>query len=130
MPAFCRAAKVPPVDSRVTPRALSARANSTRPDLSETDRSARRIGIYRAGYPLAAPTSIDSVPAAGCAPSALALPQVGPKFHEIRGHGRDHLERGAGDGVSHAVQVCVQGVVRELEQRQIFFGQLVVGGAR
>src|SRR3954466_12322866 len=62
MPAFCSAAKVPPVDSRATLRAASARANSTRPVLSETDSKARRMGlvIHSPGYPLGALPSIES----------------------------------------------------------------------
>src|SRR5450755_1463184 len=59
MPAFCNAAKVPPVDSNVTFRAASARANSTKPDLSETDSRARRMGIELARYPLPLLPSIE-----------------------------------------------------------------------
>src|ERR1700709_1390196 len=59
MPAFCSAAKVPPVDSNVTFRAASARANSTKPDLSETDSRARRMGIELARYPLPLLPSIE-----------------------------------------------------------------------
>src|SRR5450432_4076526 len=61
MPAFCSAAKVPPVESKVIWRAASARANSTKPDLSETDRSARRMGMNGPRYPLALLPSIDSI---------------------------------------------------------------------
>src|SRR5690606_33142243 len=41
-PASRRAFAVPPVESRVTPCRVSARASSTRPVLSETESSARR----------------------------------------------------------------------------------------
>ena len=42
-PASRNAFAVPPVDSSSTLRAASARASSTRPVLSETDSSARRM---------------------------------------------------------------------------------------
>ncbi len=43
MPASAIAFAVPPVETSSMPKAVSARAKSTRPVLSETDSSARRI---------------------------------------------------------------------------------------
>src|SRR5215213_6684959 len=88
-PASASARRVPPVETRATPRAASARAKGTRPVLSDTERSARVTRFRSLG--IAAPEAGKGRDITKAAPAKRDAVHLSQRERSSRAGGRDRV---------------------------------------